>query len=1057
MAKVLCVAEKPSISKSISQILSGGQYNTRNTASKFIKNYDFDYPQTRSRFTVTCVSGHLTERDFPDEYRKWTSCDPFTLFDIGPITRIPDKMKAIERNLFNEAKNAETLMIWTDCDREGEHIGSEIVAVCKRAKRNINVKRARFSAIIPQQIHNAAQHPVNLDQRLVDAVEARIILDLKIGAAFTRWQTLTLKAKFRQLDDIQLLSYGPCQYPTLGFVVSRFQDIQSFRPETFWYIYLSLVRPNPSQGADQETRFNWRRGHLFDQDIALVLYEHVLANPLAKVEKVLKKETKKFKPLPLTTVELQKAGSRLLKLAPKKVLDIAEKLYQNGFLSYPRTETDQYDPQFDFQSLIQKQTVDPAWGNFAQGLQQGGFHAPRRGKNDDKAHPPIHPTAHAGNLNGDEKRVYEYITRRFLASCSEDAIGNQTTVDVVCGDEKFYATGLTVIAKNYLEVYPYDKWVDNVLPEFVEGETFNPSVCELREGQTTKPSPLTEADLVALMDKNGIGTDATIAQHIQTIIDREYVIEHYEGATKYLMPSTLGLGLVEGYDKVEIVKNMTKPMLRRETERRMSRITQGNVSKHEMIAQCIEEYKEMYATVRMQLEEIAAAMRRTIEGNNVNDHDGRVDGAGAGNGDGDGGQGGGGNGGGGGGGGGGGRGNGGGGGNGSGGGRTGGGSHRGANRPDGTRSEGAVSKKSKPSTSDIIDIDSDEDISPPNPKPRSTTRTRPASKSTSNTLPTTSTKPGSRATSKYHGNQTLCDCGIPAISAVVTDGSASNGRSYWKCGATPESCNFFKFVDTLQPKASSSSAGPSSSTVTRSHSTAAPNESPRCECNKPAVTRTVVQDTPNHGRPFWTCEERSCRFFAWADEPLPTKNSNSTVPTKRGFSNSSSEPSRSCQCNERAIKLMCHKQNENNGREFWRCAKDEGRCKFFEWDDDPGSSRASGAQTSTECFKCQQPGHWASNCPNESSANKKPRKFGSSGGNYTSQQDQACFKCGKPGHYSNACTSSSDAPNTKSTSSRGGRGRSSGGRGSRGGRGGRGRGRGRSKTKSGLSIPGEIF
>ncbi|KAJ3761972.1 DNA topoisomerase [Lentinula raphanica] len=895
MAKVLCVAEKPSISKSISQILSGGQYNTRNTASKFIKNYDFDYPQTRSRFTVTCVSGHLTERDFPDEYRKWTSCDPFTLFDIGPITRIPDKMKAIERNLFNEAKNAETLMIWTDCDREGEHIGSEIVAVCKRAKRNINVKRARFSAIIPQQIHNAAQHPVNLDQRLVDAVEARIILDLKIGAAFTRWQTLTLKAKFRQLDDIQLLSYGPCQYPTLGFVVSRFQDIQSFRPETFWYIYLSLVRPNASQGAAQETRFNWRRGHLFDQDIALVLYEHVLANPLAKVEKVLKKETKKFKPLPLTTVELQKAGSRLLKLAPKKVLD-------NGFLSYPRTETDQYDPQFDFQSLIQKQTVDPAWGNFAQGLQQGGFHAPRRGKNDDKAHPPIHPTAHAGNLNGDEKRVYEYITRRFLASCSEDAIGNQTTVDVVCGDEKFYATGLTVIAKNYLEVYPYDKWVDNVLPEFVEGETFNPSVCELREGQTTKPSPLTEADLVALMDKNGIGTDATIAQHIQTIIDREYVIEHYEGSTKYLMPSTLGLGLVEGYDKVEIVKNMTKPMLRREasTERRMSRITQGNVSKHEMIAQCIEEYKEMYATVRMQLEEIAAAMRRTIEGNNANDHDGRVDGAGAGNGDGDGGQGGGGNGGRGGGGGGGGRGNGGGGGNGSGGGRTG-------------------------------------DLSPPNPKPRSTTRTRPASISTSNTLPTTSTKPGSRATSKYHGNQTLCDCGIPAISAVVTDGSASNGRNYWKCGATPESCNFFKFVDTLQPKAFSSSAGPSLSTVTRSHSTAAPNESPRCECNKPAVTRTVVQDTPNHGRPFWTCEERSY----------------------------------------------------------------EGRCKFFEWDDDPGSSRASGAQTSTECFKCQQPGHWASNCPNESSANKKPRKFGSSGGNYTSQQDQACFKCGKPGHYSN--------------------------------------------------------
>ncbi|KAJ3744546.1 DNA topoisomerase [Lentinula raphanica] len=400
MAKVLCVAEKPSISKSISQILSGGHYKTRNTASKFVKNYDFDYPQTGSRFTVTCVSEHLTECDFPDDYSKWTLCDPFTLFDIESISRIPDNMRAIERNLFDEAKNAETLMIWTDCDR-GEHMGSEIVAVCKMAKRNINVKRARFGAIIPQQIHNAALHPVNLDQRLIDAVAARIIVELEIGAAFTRWQTLTVKAKFRQLDE--LLSHAPCQYPTLGFAVSRFQDIQRFRAETFWYIDLSLLHPNASQSADQETRFNWRRGHLFDQDIALALYAYVQANPVAKVERVLKKETKKIKPLPLTTVELQKAGSRLLKLAPKKVLDIAEKLYQNGFLSYPYTETDQYDPQFNFQSLIQKQTVDPAWGNFAQGLQQGGFHAPRRGKNDDKAHSPIHPTAHTGNLNGDEK------------------------------------------------------------------------------------------------------------------------------------------------------------------------------------------------------------------------------------------------------------------------------------------------------------------------------------------------------------------------------------------------------------------------------------------------------------------------------------------------------------------------------------------------------------------------------------------------------------------------------------------------------------------------------
>ena len=155
-------------------------------------------------------------------------------------------------------------------------------------------------------------------------------------------------------------------------------------------------------------------------------------------------------------------------------------------------------------------------------LQQGGFNVPRKGKHNDKAHPPIHPTAHAANVAGDEKKVYEYITRRFLACCSKDAEGWQTTVDVEYGGEAFHATGrhliscfkkrwlttdigLVVLERNYLDVYPYDKWTGNVLPPFEEDQEFRPSTCTLERGQTSSPSLLTEADLVALMDKNGIG------------------------------------------------------------------------------------------------------------------------------------------------------------------------------------------------------------------------------------------------------------------------------------------------------------------------------------------------------------------------------------------------------------------------------------------------------------------------------------------------------------------------------------------------------------------------
>ncbi|KAF8917851.1 prokaryotic type I DNA topoisomerase [Mucidula mucida] len=610
--RVLCVAEKPSISKSIANILSGGRFQTRSSQNKYVKNYDFDYAPTNAQYTVTCVSGHLTSHDFFDTHRKWYSCDAFDLFDAPVEVKISDESKTIERNIIAETRSADMLMIWTDCDREGEHIGSEIAAICRRVKRNIVVKRARFSAIIAQQIHNAAQNPVNLDQAQADAVEARTILDLKVGAAFTRMQTLVLQQRIQKIaDEKSVLSYGPCQFPTLGFVVARYNDVKTFRPESFWYIYLALPRPSSSQG-NEETKFTWRRGHLFSYDEASTLYEMVLDAETARVTKVSKKETKKWKPLPLTTVELQKAGSRILKLAPKKILDIAEKLYQQGFLSYPRTETDQFDPQFDFMSLVGKQKADNAWGGFAASLETGDFQRPRQGKNNDKAHPPIHPTAHAGNLAGDEKRVYEFITRRFLACCSKDAKGWQTTVDITYGGEEFYATGLTVLEKNYLLVYPYDKWSDNYIPDFQEGEEFPPSICELREGETSKPNLLTEADLVSLMDKNGIGTDATIAQHIETIITRNYVIEYYEGNTKYLLPSTLGIGLIEGYSQIGFDKSLDKPHLRRETERRMVQVCDGHTTKHDMMAQSLEQYKQMFIIARQEFDKVIQSVQTQL-------------------------------------------------------------------------------------------------------------------------------------------------------------------------------------------------------------------------------------------------------------------------------------------------------------------------------------------------------------------------------------------------------------------------------------------------------------
>lgn len=141
----------------------------RNGPSPYNKNFDFNYQYTNSQFTVTSVSGHLMEHDFGEAHRKWHSCDPFELFDAPIETRVKkaslqlynshyyntktvpyssQESKGIERNLQAEARTAQKLMIWTDCDREGENIGDEVKKVCKKVNRNMQVVRARFSAII---------------------------------------------------------------------------------------------------------------------------------------------------------------------------------------------------------------------------------------------------------------------------------------------------------------------------------------------------------------------------------------------------------------------------------------------------------------------------------------------------------------------------------------------------------------------------------------------------------------------------------------------------------------------------------------------------------------------------------------------------------------------------------------------------------------------------------------------------------------------------------------------------------------------------------------------
>jgi DNA topoisomerase-3 len=598
MVRVLNVAEKPSAAKEIAQLLSGGRFTKRAGLSKYNHLFEFDMQLNNVgmvRMCVTSVAGHLKAVDFDGRFATWQGCDPEELFDAPIKSIVPDENAPIARTLEAEARLSQRLILWLDCDREGEHIAHEVMEVCLAANRALDVSRARFSAFIEREIVNAAQSPVAPNRLAADAVAARIELDLRIGAAFTRHQTRRLQ----RLEGLErkVVSYGPCQFPTLGFVVDQYARVASFVPEPFWYLRLTLRK------GDQSVQLSWHRSRLYDQDACLALFERaqsVLApgGAGAVVESMETRPTSKMRPLPLTTVELQKLASLKLNLSAETTMQVAEKLYNGGHLSYPRTETDQFQANFDLRGICELQRADPEWGAYAASLldDAGKFVWPRAGRNNDQSHPPIHPTKPGGELSGVERALYELVARHLLACCSDDARGRQTSLVVRVGDdERFQAEGVMIDARNFLDVYKYVSWTARTLPVFATGERVQPEALEMLSGQTTAPLPLNEHDLISKMDEHGIGTDATIAQHIATIQRREYVTKN---AQSRFIPTTLGVALIDGYKRFGY--ELEKPKMRAEMEQDMQAITRGATSRDDVVRSWVARYRDIFRTVVQQ-------------------------------------------------------------------------------------------------------------------------------------------------------------------------------------------------------------------------------------------------------------------------------------------------------------------------------------------------------------------------------------------------------------------------------------------------------------------------
>jgi DNA topoisomerase-3 len=478
MARVLMVAEKPSIAKSIADAL-GSNYSKRSGISKVCPVYEYkgSFFGEQVFFLVTSVCGHLYSRDFPRQYNNWESIDPLELYDVDTVkVETPTKGGSLIKHLQHEANSCTYLVLWLDCDREGENICFEVIETVKPLLRKTQyqqIYRAKFSSLTSQDLRKAMENLGTPNQNEALSVDARQILDLKVGVSFTRFQTRFFQGKYGNLDS-KLISYGPCQTPTLGFCVKRHDEILSFRPEPFYTVVL-VSRSQPS------VRFHHIKGHIKHQPAAQVIFQKLNENKNAPaiITSIEKSAHKVKKPLGLNTVQLLKLGSTQLGLSPHTTLSIAEHLYLSGFITYPRTESTAYASSFDLMGVVRDLKRVKEMTEHCEMLLNGEFKKPHKGV-DNGDHPPITPcSSEVNGLDKLHRNLFDLIAWYFLATVSQDSTYEKVVIRLVMLEEEFRAEGSITKNLGFGNATPWLCAKEKELPSFSKGDVVIISNVEL--------------------------------------------------------------------------------------------------------------------------------------------------------------------------------------------------------------------------------------------------------------------------------------------------------------------------------------------------------------------------------------------------------------------------------------------------------------------------------------------------------------------------------------------------------------------------------------------------
>jgi DNA topoisomerase I len=514
----LIITEKPNAAKKIADALADGKPIKEGKGA-----YYYKITHGNQDIIVACAVGHLyglteikkpKDATKPKEKQKWN----FPIFNIEwKPTSETNKSSAFTKKYLTTikklAKNATSYVVATDYDIEGEVIGLNIIRYACKQK---DAFRMKFSTLTKDDlIESYGNMEKTLDWGQANAGETRHILDWFWGINSSR----ALMSSIKKAGMFKILSTGRVQGPALKLIVDKEREISVFKPDPFWQIQMDgIVKDTKIIAMHKEDKF-------WEQEKADAVMSKVNNEKEATISNVEKKQFNQAPPTPFDLTSLQLEASKTLKISPKITLEIAQDLYTAGFISYPRTSSQQLSDKIGFKKILTQLGKQKNYKKETEFLLKKKSLVPNNGKKTDPAHPAIYPTGIIPKLADKDKiNIYDLITRRFLATFGDPATRETMKIEINCKDELFITKGTTTVAPGWHSLYGrFMMFKEEELPEVHKADKLNVEKITLLNKETQPPPRYTEASIIKELEKRNLGTKATRSSIVDTLYQRGYI------------------------------------------------------------------------------------------------------------------------------------------------------------------------------------------------------------------------------------------------------------------------------------------------------------------------------------------------------------------------------------------------------------------------------------------------------------------------------------------------------------------------------------------------------